>query len=299
MANPPDPSYRKGQLYGKGMALTFLGGFLLSFDIPLLRLVDSDPWTIMMYRGLLLSGTLTVYWTMMQLARKPVARLINGPKGVVISTLYGLSNIAFIVAIHSTTTANVVFILAFIPLFTALLSWVFLRDAIPRSTWIAMSVATMGVVIIVWDSLGEGRLFGDLMALCATITVAAALVTTRWSGEDMSLTPALGSLISVAFAALVSTPATLAAWQWGWLGINGLLIIPLASALLALGPRYLRAPEVSLFFLVETALAPLWVWFVFSEQPSTTTLIGGSIIIAAIATNSIYLLRKPKVSTTA
>jgi len=282
----------------KGLAITFLGGFLLSFDIPLLRLAAADAWTVMIVRGTMLAVALFAYWAVRRLMHKPVARLINGHKGMIVSLLYGLSNIAFMISVHTTSTANLVFILAFIPMFTAILSWIFLREPVSAGTWATMFIAATGVAIIVWGSLGEGKFLGDILALSAALTVAGALVVTRWSGEDMSLTPALGSLISVGFALLVATPAALASWQWGWLGLNGLLIIPLASALLALGPRYLQAPEVSLFYLVETALAPVWVWIVFTEQPSRASLIGGTVIVAAIVSHSLYQLRRSRVRAT-
>ena len=57
---------------------------------------------------------------------------------------------------------------------------------------------------------------------------------------------------------------------------NDIIIVPLMCVmcvaipfvLVTIAPRYITAAEVNLFFLLETILGPLWVWFVIKEQPS-------------------------------
>ena len=81
---------------------------------------------------------------------------------------------------------------------------------------------------------------------------------------------------------------------------NDLTIIPLMCVmcvaipfvLITLAPRYITAAEVNLFFLLETILGPLWVWLVIREQPSMATIIGGIVIISAIAVHSFLALKK-------
>lgn len=72
----------------------------------------------------------------------------------------------------------------------------------------------------------------------------------------------------------------------------GLVQIPLAAVLLMNATRYLSSPEVSLFLLIETVLAPLWVWGVLGEQPPGNTLLGGLFVIGAIAVHSLLALRE-------
>ena len=81
---------------------------------------------------------------------------------------------------------------------------------------------------------------------------------------------------------------------------NDVIIIPLMCimcvaipfVLVTLAPRYITAAEVNLFFLLETILGPLWVWFVIKEQPSFETILGGSVIVVTIATHSFLALKK-------
>ena len=278
----------------KGLVLTFIGGFLLSFDVPLLRLAASDAWTVAFFRGVMVFLAICAYWAFRRFSGRYVPQLIPGKAGASVVFIYGLSSFMFMIAVHETTTANLVFILAFMPMFAALLSWMFLGERIRLSTGLAMAAALFGVGIIVWDGFGQSNALGDLMALAVAFGMAAALTITRWSGRDMSLTPGTGHLFSSFLALLVAMPVMLEPAQWGWLGVNGFLLVPLALGLLALGPRYLSAPEVAMFFLLETVFAPVWVWLILNERPSQVSLIGGAIVISAIITHSLWQLSASK-----
>ncbi len=78
---------------------------------------------------------------------------------------------------------------------------------------------------------------------------------------------------------------------WFWLALNGLVIIPLSSTLIANGPRYLPSVDVSMFFLLETVLTPIWIWMLFGEVPSNAVLWGGIIIVATLIIHSVWRLR--------
>jgi drug/metabolite transporter (DMT)-like permease len=46
-----------------------------------------------------------------------------------------------------------------------------------------------------------------------------------------------------------------------------------------------------MFYLLETILAPIWVWIVFSEVPTRQTLLGGAILILALFGHSLRQMR--------
>jgi len=66
--------------------------------------------------------------------------------------------------------------------------------------------------------------------------------------------------------------------------------MPLAFFCLAAGPRYITGPEVAMFYLLETVLAPVWMWLIFYEVPSRKSLIGGVILIVALVAHSVLQL---------
>ena len=68
----------------------------------------------------------------------------------------------------------------------------------------------------------------------------------------------------------------------------------MAIGLLSLGPRYLSAPEVSMFTILEVVLAPLLVWIVLGENPGQRSILGGTIIIFAIFGHALWRLNTGK-----
>ena len=59
-------------------------------------------------------------------------------------------------------------------------------------------------------------------------------------------------------------------------------------------PKYVTSPEVGIFFLLETAFGPLWVWLFITEVPTRNTLIGGSIIVLIIFIHSLFMIKREK-----
>jgi drug/metabolite transporter (DMT)-like permease len=78
------------------------------------------------------------------------------------------------------------------------------------------------------------------------------------------------------------------------LALMGLVVQPLSFALIALGPRYLPAPEVGLIMLLETLLGPIWVWWFQAELPPANTLLGGAVVLTALIGNALLGLRSSK-----
>ena len=74
---------------------------------------------------------------------------------------------------------------------------------------------------------------------------------------------------------------------------NDKIIIPLMCimcvaipfVLVTIATRFLPAEEVKLFFLLETIVGPCWVWIIITEQHSSETIKGGTIIIVQKAVN--------------
>ena len=70
------------------------------------------------------------------------------------------------------------------------------------------------------------------------------------------------------------------------------MVTPLAFFCLAAGPRYISGPEVAMFYLLETVLAPVWMWMIFYEVPTRNSLIGGTILVMALVTHSLWQLHE-------
>jgi drug/metabolite transporter (DMT)-like permease len=277
--------------YAKGLALTAFGGLVLTFDIPLIRLAEGEPWSILMLRTGTTFLAALIIWTVWRLIRGGAPKLIPGRAGLIVSALYGLTSVTFITAVYSTSTANVVFILAFNPMFSAILAWIFINERPQPATLAAMAAMIAGVLIIVYDSIGHGTLFGDFMALCSAFFVAAAITVSRSSKEDMGFTSLIGVIFPFLVAVVMVGQAGYRVDAPWWIIFNGAVVMPLSFFCLASGPRYISGGEVAMFYLLETVLAPVWVWMIFAEMPSHNSLIGGAILIVALVVHSLWQIR--------
>jgi len=160
-----------------------------------------------------------------------------------------------------------------------------------------MAIMIAAVALIVGDGVRTGNYFGDLLALAASFVIASAITLTRRSGRDMGFAPMSGGLLPVTVALIMlgsggSADAHVEAPAW--LVFNGALLIPVSFWCLATGPKYLSGPEVAMFYLLETVLAPIWVWMLFEEKPTPATLAGGAIIIVALTAHTLWQLRRDR-----
>lgn len=279
----------------KGVIITFLGGLALSFDIPVLRLADGNVWTILFLRSILTVAVAIVAWLAIRIIRGHVPRLVPGWPGAAVACLYAASTIFFMLSVFNTTSANVAFILAFNPMFGALLSWIFLGERPRRTTFIAMAAMTIGVLIIVSSGLESGHIWGDLSAAASALAIAGALTYSRASRQDFGFTPIVAAILPAIIGGLMVSKVGYAVGDPFWITLNGLFLTPFAFWALAIGPKYLSAAETGMFYLLETVLAPVWVWLVFSEEPPVATLIGGAIILAALVWHSTHSMRREEI----
>jgi len=274
----------------KGLAFAFAGILFLSPESLLIRLVDVDRWTLLFWRGTLMCIGLFVASSV--LARSPsVIRRIGRP-GLLVAVLFGLQTVLFIVSITNTAVANTLVAVSAAPLFAAIYEWIFFRQPITRRLLGVIVVAIVGIAVMVSGSLGGGTLLGDLAGLGAAAGLGGSFVVIG-RNQDRSMVPAmgLGGLLASLFALPWADPMSATASDFRYLAISGFLVLPLGFGLLAVAPRYIPGPEVALITLLETVLGPLWVWLALGEVPTGAALVGGVIVIGALAFNSIAMLR--------
>jgi drug/metabolite transporter (DMT)-like permease len=287
-------------LRARGLVLTTLGVLILTPDGLLVRLAAMEPLSLTVLRGLFqaLGGVLLV----LVLRRGATLQSFRALRrsGVWMAALVGLGNLLFVLAVDRTAVANVLVLIAIIPLFAAALGWLWLGEVLPRRTWIAIVLALAGVAVVAAGSVGRPTVLGDMAAMLAALCNAAFFVLVRKRPEvDRVPTVALAGLTSavlaVAAAFLLGQDLDLAGvgmHQLRWIMLMGLVVLPLSFGCILSGPRYLPAAEVGLVMLLEAVLGPLWVWLVLSEQPPNATLLGGAMILATLAWHSFGARRR-------
>ena len=282
------------KLHLRGLMLSAAGIVILSPDALLLRLVgNADMWTVIFYRALFMGGALALGLAVHYRQRFGTALLRIGRLGLASAVLLAASNIGFVGAITHTTATNTLVILATTPLFSAVLGWLIMGEKVPPRTWLSILAAIAGVVVIFHDSLGIGNWLGDLMALGVAFVWGFNLVVVRMAGRcDMTPALAVSGFISAAVALpLAGAPAAINAHDLVVLALLGCLVLPLAFGLFIRGTHYVPAAEVALLAPIETVLGPIWVWIGVGETPSSASLLGGAIVLAAVVVNSVLALR--------
>ncbi|HEV7415673.1 MAG TPA: DMT family transporter [Tianweitania sediminis] len=270
----------------RGLLLAAVGGLILTVDIPLLKLGGANSWTALLIRtSMTLIATLSV-WSVLRLLGFKLPPLIRGKIGLVVAGLYSVSSMCFLLAVFYTTTADLVFILAFNTAFAALLSWIFLRERPRPVTLGAIGLMITGVLIIVHAGIGTGNLLGNALALCSAFLIAAAITISRASGRDMGFASLMAVVPALCVAIVMVTRVGFVVEAPQWIMLDGLLVIPIAFFCLANAPKYLSGPEVAMFYLLETVLAPIWVWLIFAEVPTGASLLGGAILITTLVAHS-------------
>jgi drug/metabolite transporter (DMT)-like permease len=204
-----------------------------------------------------------------------------GRDGLFVAALLAASSGAFIVALNYTTVANVLFMQALAPVLAAVLG-TFVGEPVERRTWVAMSVALVGVGLMVGGP-DRPSLLGLSISFFMSVTFAGVIVVTRHR-RDVSMAPAtcLSQALVFVFAAPFADPSEIGGQDLLLLAALGIGQIGLGLIFLTLGARLIPAAEVALITLLEIVLGPLWVWIFLSEQPAAATLFGGAVVLTAV-----------------
>jgi drug/metabolite transporter (DMT)-like permease len=131
-----------------------------------------------------------------------------------------------------------------------------------------------------------------MLAVTSAFLLACAITITRASGKDMGFTALVAVILPLIVAAAMVRKIGFQVEAPWWIIFNGAVIMPISFFCLATGPRYISAPEVAMFYLLETILAPVWVWMIFSETPTRNSMIGGVILIATLVIHSLWQLNE-------
>lgn len=280
--------------FRRGALIALVGVVVLSWDATFIRLADVGPWNAAFWRGAFIAIALFIFLLASRDLQKFSQLVRYRGTALLICTLFGINTFLFVLSVSYTKVANTVIILSATPVFAAMFSRFMLGEAIrPRTLW-TMVIAILGVAIVVMGSVNLTGNRGDWLALLLAM-LTGLLFTLLHKHPDFPRIPAVavGAAVSAVCLLPFSTPLTVSATSLGWLALMGLLQKPVASVCMLLATRYLPAPQVGLFFLLEAVLAPLWAWWIVSEVPPMTTFVGGVVVVTALAIHSWLEIRRP------
>ena len=268
-----------------GIALVVAAAVAWSTAPVFVRLLAFDSWTIVFWRSVF-AGCFVGGFLLFTQGRQGLKDLLwMQRRGWLFAVLSTIGMIAFIPALQLTSAANVAVIGATAPFMAAGLAWVWFGEAPRPRTLLASAIALAGVALIVGGATGAGDIRGIGLTLVMALAFAAMTAAVR-RYRDTSMVAAaamsnfLGCAVALPFAQGIGS---VTAHDLGLLAAFGGLQVALGLIFFVFGTRLLPSAQASLLATLEMPLMPVWIWLIFSEVPAVHQLIGGAIVLAAVA----------------
>jgi len=290
----------------RGLVFVFMAGVFWSTIGLGVRMIDeATVWQILLYRSISLSFFLAIVIYIRSRGNLFKVVKATGLPGCIAGLALVGAYSGGIYGIQSTSVANAMLLFASAPFMAAILGWIFLREKVRKATWLAILIAIAGIGIMVQDKTqGGAALLGNLAALGSAFGFAVFTVALRW-GRSGDMLPA--AFLSGIFAVFITSSICLLSGLSFQISVNdtsismgmGIFQVGTGLVLYTLGSKTLPAAELTLLSLAEVLLGPLWVYLFLNEVATLNTLLGGLVLLLAIAGNAISgARRKPPPITT-
>ena len=275
---------------GFGLLLAALGTVVLTPDAMFMRLSEMSGFQMTAWRGFLMGGVMLLAWAMTSCDRAGDIRQIPTRAGGIIVVCQFFNSMLFCLGIAAAPAAIVLIGIAAVPVFSALLSWLILREATHPLTWLAIVAVTVGIFIAV---TGKGAQFDRDAVIGVDFWLGVALVLAlnftvlrAHRRLPILLLIGVGAILAGINGLIITGPGQMMVGHPWAMVATGMVVLPLSFYLLSLSARFTHAANVSLIMLMETVLGPFWVWLAVGEVPTGRMVSGGAIVLISLA---IYL----------
>ncbi|RPJ15538.1 MAG: EamA/RhaT family transporter [Desulfobacteraceae bacterium] len=262
--------------------------FLWSIAGLFIKIIDWNPFAIAGMRSFIASIVVFIY------LKRPEIHLSFPQIAAAIAN--AATMLLFVSANKMTTAANAILLQYFAPVLTVFIGAVLLKERTRMEHFISLPIVTAGMILMFFDELGGGKLFGNILAVMSAITFSLYFIFMRMQKDGSPLESILIShwitagiclIFSFFLPAPHITSKSLAA-----IAVLGIVQVGLSSILFSVAIKRVSAVQANLIAVIEPVFNPLWVFFVIGEAPGINTLIGGSIIIIAVTMASIVSARR-------
>ena len=272
--------------------VVLMAGIFWSFGPYVVRNIDQAhtvPWQYLFTRGLVIFILLNLY-----LYLEEGLSFISNYKRIGISGIIGgiglaFAMITFIWSITNTTAAITLLCLASMPFITALLGFLFLKETISINVWVAIGIATVGIIIMAFGNHEKNTLMGFILGIVSAVGFSVFSVSLRWRKESPKFTTvSIAGLICfiVSLIVIINKDLSLISSNknQALFAAHG-TIVCLGMILYAIASKNIPAAELTLLSLTEVIGGIFWVWLPWlgiNEIPATNTIVGGFLIFLAI-----------------
>jgi len=272
--------------------IVLIAGLFWSFGPLVIRYVDQPelfPWQYLFARGLIIFIILNFYLYLNEGTSFVKNYLRIGLSGMVGSVGLASAMMSFIWSITHTSVAITLLCLAAMPLITALLGFIFLKEKISINAWISIVIAAIGIYIMAMNDQKIDNTTGLVFGLTSAFGFSIFSISLRWRKETPQFTTvSLAGLICALFSFYIIIQSNSSLFSSSknemLFSLHGTLVC-IGLILYSIGSKHLPAAELTLLSLTEVIGGIFWVWlplFGINEVPSANTIIGGFIIFMSL-----------------
>jgi drug/metabolite transporter (DMT)-like permease len=207
---------------------------------------------------------------------------------------YATMVVCYVIATKLTTAANSILIQYTGPAWIALLSGPVLGERVRLADAIAVGACFVGMLLFFGGGLSAEGFRGNLVAVVSSFGFAGVPLLMRLelkrhpaSNDLVALSPYVAMTLGNVIAAVVCAPSMIAhpldTKSFAVVALLGVFQIGVAYVFYGVAVGRLSALRSSLLACVEPVLNPMWVLILYGEHPSAFAVVGGLLIIAAIA----------------
>lgn len=257
--------------------------FLWSIAGLFIKVIDWNPIAIAGMRSLIASIVILIY------LKRPAIHF-SFPQ-IAAAVANAATMLLFVCANKTTTAANAIILQYIAPVSTAFIGAILLKERTRIEHIAAIPVVLAGMIIMFFDELCGGRLFGNILAVMSAITFGFYFVFMRMQKDGSPLESILLShwltagvcvIISLFLPVPHVTAKSLAA-----IAVLGIVQVGISSILFSFAIKRISAVSAILIAVIEPIFNPIWVFFAIGEAPGANALAGGGIIVLAVTIASI------------
>jgi len=279
--------------------VVLIAGLLWSFGPYVVRHIDDAqqvPWQYLFTRGIVIFIILNMFLYLEEGNQFIKNYTKIGISGLIGGVGLGIAMITFIYSITNTTAAVTLLCLAAMPFITALLGFLFLKEVISSNVWIAIAIASIGILIMAFDNTSKNTFTGLVFGIASSVGFSIFSVSLRWRKETPRFTTvAIAGLFCCFFSAVMIFMNDLSFLSTGknqaLFATHGALVC-LGLILYSIGSKNIPAAELTLLSLTEVIGGIFWVWIPIlgiNEIPGQGTVTGGFFIFISIIYYSLII----------
>ena len=275
----------------RGILIALAGTLLLTPDSLFMRWSALDGGVMLAWRATL-AGTVFILFGTARLLLANERSVVNIFKlnfwALVVIQISNASFFSFAIAIAP--VAVVLIAVATVPIISALLGHLLLKESVSPQFYVTICLVFLGITLSVFGDYNSdplislSTLLGALFGLAVALSLALNFTIIR-KDRSIPFEVALGTgglIAGLSSFAIFPEALNLSLPSALYISFTGIFLLPISFFLLSEASRFTSAANVSIIMLLETVLGPLWVWFGVNEKPSHFALIGGVIVVLAL-----------------